>query len=72
MRIVVTILVISSLGGCTIAGDKWDRYKEAAHMAGSPDEIHIEYHRKGDETSFYEWRCSGNMCPPKDAGDKND
>ncbi len=63
----IAMILVTGLSGCTFAGEKWDRYKEAAHMAGNPDRIHIEYHREGNETSFYEWRCSGKMCPNDDS-----
>lgn len=70
MKFLITVLIVLSLGGCTFAGQKWDRYKEAAHMAGNPDKIHIQYHREGNQTSFYEWRCSGNMCPADDGDEQ--
>lgn len=66
MKRLFLLSVMLLLSGCAFTSEKWDRYKEAAHMAGDPDRIHIEYHREGNETSFYEWRCSGDMCPAKE------
>lgn len=64
MKLITVLITAIVISGCTqFAQEKWSRYQEAAHMAGNPDEIHIEYHRKGDDTSFYEWRCSGDKCP---------
>lgn len=62
LKAMVVLAAFLVLAGCESLEQKADRYRDASRMAANPEHVEVHYRRDGNEASFYERRCSGELC----------